>query len=490
MNKTRSSRRDFLKVSALAGLGASAARISTPSAAAQDVATEPVTLPSGIVIKGDVSVTRPRPAGQQPVHDLTTQPLDKVRVGVIGLHRGMAHVDACLKIEFCEVVAVCDVFDDRAKNAANECEKAGAKAPAIYSGTEHIWEKMVERDDLDVVYIATPWSWHVPMALGAMEHGKHAFVEVAAAVTVDDCWKLVDTSERTRRHCVLLENCCYGENEMFVLNMAREGVFGDLTHAECAYLHDLRGVLFSLGTEGDWRRDYHWQYNGNLYPTHGLGPVAQYLGLGRGDQLHYLVSMSSPEKSLTKYRDEVKPNGGRHAQEKYLCGDMNTSIIKTVLGRTIMIQHDVVSPRPYSRINALYGTGGTFFDYPERLAINDPKPYGLKSKGPDEWLEGEDMKQMRDKFTHPLWRKLRERAEGAGHGGMDFVINWNNLHRLHKGQTPDSVVYDAAAWSSIIELSSKSVATGSVPVPMPDFGRGIWQSLSPLGIAGKEPSES
>jgi hypothetical protein len=488
MNNKNSSRRDFLKASALAGLGASAASLSTTNAAARDISTEPVTLPSGIVIKGDIGVTRPRPNGQKPVHDLTTQPLEKVRVGVIGLNRGMAHVEACLKIEFCEVVAVCDWRDDRAQHAAKECQKAGAKAPAIYSGTEHIWEKMVEREDLDAVYVATPWAWHVPMALGAMEHGKHAFVEVAAAVTVDDAWKLVDTSERTRRHCVLLENCCYGENEMFVLNMAREGVFGELNHAECAYLHDLRGVLFSLGTEGDWRRDYHWQYNGNLYPTHGLGPVAQYLGVGRGDQFHFLVSMSSPEKSLTKYRDEVKPNGGRHAGEKYLCGDMNTSIIKTVLGRTIMLQHDVVLPRPYSRINALYGTGGTFFDYPARLAINDPKTYGLKAEGPDEWLEDGDMKKMRDKFTHPLWRKLRARAEGAGHGGMDFVINWNNMHRLHKGQTPDSVVYDAAAWSSIIELSSRSVATGSMPVPIPDFSRGIWQSLAPLGIAEKEVS--
>jgi hypothetical protein len=490
MNKANTSRRDFLKASALAGLGASAAGISTRNALGQATSTEAVTLPSGIVIRGDVSVTRPRPAGQQPVHDLTTQPLEKVRVGVIGLHRGMSHVDACLKIEFCEVVAVCDLIDDRAKSAASECVKAGGKPPAIYSGTEHIWEKMVERDDLDVVYIATPWAWHVPMALGAMEHGKHAFVEVAAAVTVDDCWKLVDTSERTRRHCVLLENCCYGREELFVLNMAREGVFGELTHGECAYLHDLRSMLFSLGTEGDWRRDYHWQYNGNLYPTHGLGPVAQYLGVGRGDQFQYLVSMSSPEKSLTLYRDRHKPNGGQHANEKYICGDMNTSLIKTVLGRTIMLQHDVVLPRPYSRINALYGTGATFFDYPPRLAIDHPKQYGLKAGGSEDWLGDEDMQKMRDKFTHPLWRKLEQRAEGGGHGGMDFVINWNNLHRLHKGQTPDSVVYDAAAWSSIIELSSKSVATGSMPVPMPDFSRGIWQSLQPLGIAEKEPSES
>jgi len=488
MNKANTSRRDFLKASALAGLGASAVNLSTNDALAKDAATEPVTLPSGIVIKGDIGVTRPRPAGQKPVHDLTTPPLEKVRVGVIGLNRGMSHVEACLKIEFCEVVAVCDLREDRAKHAASECAKTGAKSPAIYSGSENIWEKMVERDDLDVVYIATPWAWHVPMALGAMEHGKHAFVEVAAAVTVDNCWKLVDTSERTQRHCVLLENCCYGENELFVLNMAREGVFGELNHAECAYLHDLRGVLFSLGTEGDWRRDYHWQYNGNLYPTHGLGPVAEYLGVGRGDQFQYLVSMSSPEKSLTLYRDTVKPNDGRHAGEKYLCGDMNTSLIKTVLGRTIMIQHDVVLPRPYSRINALYGTGATFFDYPARLAIDHPKQYGLNAGGSEEWLDKEDMKKMREKFTHPLWRKLKDRAEGAGHGGMDFVINWNNMNRIHKGQTPDSVVYDAAAWSSIIELSSRSVATGSLPVPIPDFTRGIWQSLAPLGIAEKESS--
>jgi hypothetical protein len=490
MKKENSSRRDFLRASALAGLGASAINLSTSKAAARDASTESVTLSSGVVIPGDDSVTRPRPAGQKPVHDLTTQPLEKVRVGVIGLNRGMSHVEAALKIEFSEVVAVCDLRDDRAEHAAQVCQKASGKAPTIYSGTEHIWEKMVERDDLDVVYIATPWAWHVPMALGAMEHGKHAFIEVAAAVAVNDCWKLVDTSERTQRHCLIMENCCYGENELFVLNMAREGVFGDLNHAECAYLHDLRGVLFSLGTEGDWRRDYHWQYNGNLYPTHGLGPVAQYLGVGRGDQFQYLVSMSSPEKSLTLYRDTAKPNGGRHAGEKYLCGDMNTSLIKTVQGRTIMLQHDVVLPRPYSRINALYGSGAVFFDYPARLSVDHPKLYGLKAGGSEDWLDEEDMKKMREKFTHPLWRKLRDRAEGAGHGGMDFVINWNNLNRIHKGQTPDSVVYDAAAWSSIIELSSKSVATGSTPVPIPDFTRGIWQSLTPLGIAEKEPSQS
>lgn len=477
MNKSNLSRRNFLKASALAGVGVSVASVSN--------AIPPVSPSNGNASQSDISQTRPRPTGQKPVHDLTTKPLERVRVAVIGLHRGMTHVESCLGIEFADVVAVCDLRNERAVHAADICEKKRGKRPAIYGGTENIWEQMVERDDIDAVYIATPWNWHVPMAVRAMERGKAAFVEVSAAVTVDDCWRLVNTSERTQRHCVMLENCCYGENELFILNLARAGVFGELTHGECAYLHDLRGVLFTLDSEGDWRRDYHEKLNGNLYPTHGLGPVAQYLGVGRGDQFKFLVSVSSPEISLTKYRDEHHPNGGKHAGEKYVCGDMNTSIIKTELGRTIMLQHDVVSPRPYSRINALYGTGATFFDYPARLAINDPKSYGLKSPGSHEWLDDKDLAIMREKFTHPLWKKLAERAKGGGHGGMDFVMSWRLLDCLRQGITPDSVVYDAAAWSCIIETSVRSVANGSMPVNIPDFTRGLWKTMKPLGIAEK-----
>ena len=476
MNKSNLSRRNFLKASALAGVGASLAGCATgkPAGSTSAVSSPP-----------DIGQTRPRPAGQKPVHDLTTKPLQRVRVAVIGLHRGLTHVESCLGIEFAEVVAVCDLRNERAVHAADVCEKKRGKRPAIYGGTENIWEQIVARDDIDVIYIATPWNWHVPMALRTMEHGKAAFIEVSAAVTVEDCWRLVDTSERTQRHCVMLENCCYGENELFVLNLARQGVFGELTHAECAYLHDLRSVLFSLGGEGDWRRDYHQHLDGNLYPTHGLGPVAQYLGIGRGDQFKFLVSVSSPERGLKKYRDERHPNSDKHAAEKYVCGDMNTSIIKTELGRTIMIQHDVVSPRPYSRINALYGTGGTFFDYPARLAINEPKSYGLKSPGSHEWLADADLAIMRQKFTHPLWKKLAERAKGSGHGGMDFVMNWRLMDCLRQGLTPDSVVYDAAAWSCILETSVRSVATGSMPVNLPDFTRGLWKTMNPLSIAEK-----
>jgi hypothetical protein len=470
MSASNLSRRNFLKTSALTGVGLSLAGSPNSIAQAPGAAS-------------DLGRVPPRPAGQKPVNGLTTKPLERVRIGVIGLHRGLTHVRAGLNIEFADVVAVCDIRPDRAKAAADLCVKQRGKAPAVYSGSDKVWQELVARDDLDVIYIATPWDWHVPMCLEALKQGKHAFVEVAAAITVGDCWKLVDASERAQRHCLLLENCCYGENELFTLNLARQGVFGTLTHAECGYIHDLRDVLFELGSEGDWRRNYHWQMDGNLYPTHGLGPVAQYLGIGRGDRFKFLVSTSSLEAGLTEHRDEAKPNGGRHAAEKYLCGDMNTSILKTELGRTIMLQHDVVSPRPYSRINALCGTRATFFDYPARLAIDQPAQYGLEAKGAHEWLNEKDLAKMRAKFTHPLWAKLAARAAGSGHGGMDFVMNWRHLDCVRRGVSLDSDVYDAAAWSCIIELSTRSVSTGSMPVNFPDFTRGLWKTMQPIGIA-------
>ena len=480
-NPRGQSRRDFLKTSALTGAGALVASRATAAPGAEKRA---VKLPSGIVLGPDMGQTRPRPKNQKPVHDLTTTPKERVRVAVIGCHRGATHAYDAASIEFAELVAVCDWRKERADAVADGVVKRhGVARPQVYGGTQQIWQQMVDRDDIDAVYIATPWEWHVPMALRALERGKHAFVEVSAAVSIDDCWKLVDTSERTRQHCVILENCCYGEEELFVLNMARQGVFGDLVHAECAYIHDLRGELFDLGGEGEWRRAYHRLYNGNLYPTHGLGPVAQYLGIGRGDQFSHLVSLSSLERSLTKTRNERHPNGGKQDNEVYICGDMNTTLIKTALGRSIMVQHDVVSPRPYSRINMLSGTDATFMDYPPRLTVDLPARYGLKSKGSYDWLGDEDMKIMRDKFTHPLWKGLSERAKGGGHGGMDFVMNYRLLDCLRRGATPDSVVYDAAAWSSILQLSSRSVATGSLPVNVPDFTRGLWKTLKPLGIA-------
>lgn len=472
-------RRNFIKTAATAGFTLGLGSL-VPTALAQNKTEQP---PFGAVHStGDVSALRPRPAGQKPVYALTTAPKEKLRVGVIGLSRGHSHVNDLSKLEWVEVAALCDIRTDRVNRAVSTVKKNHGNTPATYASSDRIWEKLVARDDLDAVYIATPWEWHVPMCLGALAHGKHAYIEVSAAVTVDECWALVDASERAQCHCVILENCCYGDNELFVLSMARKGVFGELNHAECSYIHDLRRELYALGSEGDWRREYHKKLDGNLYPTHGLGPVAQYLGIGRGNQFKFLVSTSSPERGLT-HRLAKKPNGGRHAAEKYVCGDMNTSIIKTELGQTIMIQHDVVSPRPYSRINALSGTGATFFDYPARLAVDDPRQYGLTASSSHAWLNSEDMRKMREKFTHPLIRLLAKRAKGAGHGGMDFVMNYRLMDSLRLGTTPDMTVYDAASWSSILELSARSVANGSAPTVIPDFTRGAWKNLTPLGIA-------
>ena len=479
---TPHNRRDFLKLSALAQLGLGLSAVSSAEA-------KPDPRDLKLLDSRDISMTRPRPAGNKPVWDLTTKPVEKVRCAVIGLSRGFTHVDSAANIPFAEVVAVCDIVEARAKGAAEAVKKNTGKEPAIYFGDENVWEKMLERDDIDVVYIATPWEWHVPMALKAMEQGKHAFVEVSPAVTVDQCWQLVDMAEKTQRHCSILENCCYGEEELFVLNLARQGFFGDLKHAECAYIHNLaEGVLWSLGSEGDWRRDYHRFMDGNLYPTHGLGPVAQYLNIGRGDAFKFVVSVSSPEFNLTQFRDKHQPNNGKHKEEKYICGDMNTSIIKTQLGRTIMIQHDVVSPRPYSRINALCGTQATFFGYPSRLAVSADNQHPIldpqEKHGSDEWTYQDDkLAKFMQANSHPLVKKIGELAKKVGgHGGMDFIMNYRMLDCLRQGITPDMTVYDAADWSSILEISTRSVKEGSMPIQCPDFTRGGWQTIKPLGI--------
>ncbi len=506
MSKNTNSRRDFIKKAALAGAGLAFAPAALKASILENHGPSEF---GKIRSRNSITETRPRLPGAKPVFDLTTNPLKKVRVAVIGLgQRGLGYYPTnkdrapeklsywgllgdVLNTPFTQVTAVCDVDPARAQKAVKTClwKRPGDPAPKSYSGTESAWEQLCEQDDIDVVYVCTPWEWHVPMAVKAMKCGKHAFIEVASAVTVDECWDLVDTSELTQKHCVIMENCCYGNNEMFVLNMVREGVFGELTHAECAYIHDLRSMLFWEGTEGDWRREYHKALDGNLYTTHGLGPVCQYLNVNRGDLMSFLVSMSSPEKNLSAYRDRENPNAGKHKDEKYICGDMNTTLIKTALGRTIMLQHDVVSPRPYSRINALSGTGGTFFDYPARLALDVPEKYGLKAKGSHDWLKKEDLEKMRERFTHPLWTQIGERAKESGHGGMDYIMGYRLLDCIRQGITPDMTVYDTASWSSLIELSARSVEMGSVPVAIPDFTRGTWKIAKPLGIATAPSAE-
>jgi predicted dehydrogenase len=374
-----------------------------------------------------------------------------------------------LGVENLEIVAICD---NVAKNAADGralIEKAGRKAPELYTDGDRAYEKMVMRDDLDFIYIATPWEWHAPQAIAAMKAGKQVGVEVPLATTMADLWKIVETSEQTRKHCIMLENCCFNYNEMLVLNMVRDGVFGSLTHAEAAYIHDLREIVNENRSEGLWRRAWHTRVNGNLYPTHGLGPVANYLDINRGDRFEYLVSMSSPSRALDEYREKTVVKTSPKWREKYLCGDMNTSLIKTAKGISIMLQHDVSTPRPYTRLNHIQGTKGTFCDFPARLYLDG-------QAGGHRWT---DLAKMRDKYEHWLWKKLGEKARGAGHGGMDFVMSWRIVQYFNDGLVPDIDVYDGAAWSAPFPMSAESVAKGSVPVKFPDFTRGKWNQPRP-----------
>ncbi len=395
------------------------------------------------------------------------------RIGIIGTGgRGTSLLTNLLAAD-AKILALCDVVREKAEHAQSLVVKAGQNSPELYTSGDHAFESLVARDDLDLVIIATPWNWHVEMAVAAMTHGKHAAVEVPASTSLEDCWKLVDTSEQTRRHCMMLENCCYGYNETLVLRLIHEGLFGDLLYGEGAYIHDLREELFSNRGEGLWRRTAHTLRDGNLYPTHGLGPVANYMGIQRGDRFDYMVSMSTPQRGLDLYRKaHLAPSDPRWA-ERYINGDMNTSLIKTANGLTITLKHDTVNPHPYDRINIIAGTKGAFSDYPPRIYF-DGQP------GDEAWATIDSLKD----HQHPLWKREGEIAQKlGGHGGMDYIMLYRLLQCLREGLVPDMDVYDAATWSAPGPLSRASLAAGSAPVKFPDFTRGKWRDRTASQIA-------
>ncbi len=395
------------------------------------------------------------------------------RIGIIGTGgRGTSLLRNLLAADV-KVHALCDIVRSKAEHAQSLVVAAGQKAPELYTSGDRAFESLVARDDLDLVIIATPWNWHVEMAVATMTHGKHAAVEVPAATSLEDCWKLVNTSERTRRHCIMLENCCYGYNETLILRMIHQGLFGDLLYGEGAYLHDLRDELFSNQGEGLWRRTVHTQLGGNLYPTHGLGPVANYMGIQRGDRFDYIVSMSTPQHGLDAYRKEHLPASDPRWTELYITGDMNTSLIKTAGGLTITLKFDTVNPHPYDRINIIAGTKGVFADYPPRIYF-DGQPGG------EQWGSIDAYKE----HQHPLWKREGEIAQKlGGHGGMDYIMLYRLMECMRQGLVPDMDVYDAAAWSAPGPLSRASIASGSAPAHFPDFTRGRWQERKASQIA-------
>jgi hypothetical protein len=442
-------RRDFLKIGAAAGLGAAVAGLELGARE------------KGIGSRGARS-------------QFKVAPVPTVRVGFVGVGgMGSAHVQNYLNIEGVEVKAICDIVPEKVARAQKWVVAAGQPEPSGYSKGPRDFERMCATEELDLVMTATPWEWHVPVCLSAMKNGKHAVTEVPAAMSLDDCWALVETAERYGKHCQMMENCCYDRIELMTLNLVRKGVLGEVLHAEAGYLHDLREVKFSKEGEGLWRRAWSQKLNGNLYPTHGLGPVAQCLNVNRGDAFDFLVSLSSPTRGLHEYAvDKFGPDSPQ-AAEKYVLGDVNTSLIRTKLGKTIILIHDTNLPRPYTRINLVQGTKGLAHKWPDRIYIEG------KAAKPHEW---DDFEKFAAEFEHPLWKAVASKGEGRGHGGMDYIEDYRLIQSLRRGEPLDQDVYDAAAWSAIVGASCASVAAKGRPVAIPDFTRGLWKKNPPLGI--------
>jgi len=403
--------------------------------------------------------------------------IDTVRIGFIGLgNRGPAAVERMKHIEGTDIKALCDLRPEKAA-AAKKILEGTSHQPAIYTDREEEWKKLCDRKDIDLVYIATPWSLHTPMAVYAMKQGKHVCVEVPAAKTMEECWQLVETSEQTRKHCIILENCCYDFFELLTLNMARQGLFGEIVHGEGAYIHSLLDGNFSKDKYYDsWRLKENLR-NGNLYPTHGLGPVAQAMDINRGDKMDFLVAVSGNDFQMAAMAKELAAKDAFYAPyaNKKFRGNMNTTTIRTNKGRTIMLQHDVTSPNVYSRIHKISGTKGSCLKYP------DP---GKIAFGHEDWVSETAFKELEAKYTTPLVKQVGEMAkELGGHGGMDFLMDWRTIDCLRNGLPVDMDCYDAALWSAIAPLSEKSVSNRSNSIDIPDFTSGSWKTNLPVDIS-------
>ena len=411
----------------------------------------------------------------------------EIKVGFVGIGgRGTSAVNRISMIPGVRIVALCDRNPERVEiNLANLAKKKYPTVPKSYVGDE-AYKDLCDFGDCDVVYCATPWHLHQPVALRALKGGKLALVEVTSALTTEECWELVEASEKYRIPCMQLENCVYGEIELLELHLARLGKFGVINHVEGAYIHDLRTVIPSVGThynsEGVWRYGENLKHKGNRYPTHGLVPLCQTLGINRGDRFDYLVSLENgPHNENYEFfkKEFLKDDDPRRKDPPAEMGDMNTTLIKTVNGKSIMVQHDVSSPRPYSRTNLISGTRGIVRDYPFQCAFEDTC-FDRKAHA---WFTEAAANEVRAKDMHPMWRDVSAMARKVGgHGGMDFIMDVRWAWCLQNGLPLDMDVYDLAATSCLCELTERSVRSGSKPVDIPDFTRGNWRSAKPWGV--------
>ncbi|MEV0261982.1 Gfo/Idh/MocA family oxidoreductase [Streptomyces sp. NPDC050617] len=469
------SRRSLLWTAGAAGAGLGLGGLSAQSAAA-DSRSAARGAPAPAALSAESLPAEPRRRGPTMI-GVPFERRSTVRVGIIGLgNRGGSMIDLFLAVPGVRVVALCDVVKEKAARAAAKVTAAGQPAPALYTNGEDDFENLCDRGDVDFVYAATPWDWHFEMCRTAMLSGKHVGVECPLAMEMHQLWELVNVSESTRRHCMQLENCCYGRNEMRVLRMAHAGLFGDLLHAAGAYNHDLRSLLFDpVYYENGWRRQWHTRLRGDIYSTHGLGPVANYLDVNRGDRAVRITSVGSPSLGLAAYRKEHMPPRDPSWKESYIEADRTISLIQTAKGRVIRLEHDVSTPHPYSRVNSLGGTKGLFEDYPERIYIEPDHT-------DDQWGDFGKYAQ----WDHWLWKEHANPP--GGHGGMDYILIFRLMQSLRLGLVPDFDVYDAATWTAPVPLSNASIKAKSAPQEFPDFTRGLWRNKR-LGMDSHKPEE-
>ena len=428
-----------------------------------------------------------RPVGQRDVLQLTAPPIPTVRVGFIGLGmRGPGAVERFAQIDGTDIKGLCDVEANRVEDCQKLLERHGRPRATAYSGSTEAYKKMCERPDIDLIYIATDWVHHVPLAVYAMEHGKHVAIEVPAALDMDEIWQLINTSERTRLHYMMLENCVYDFFELAALNMAQQGLFGEVLHVEGSYLHNLDD--FWTAYWDNWRLDYNAKHRGDVYPTHGIGPDCQVLNIHRGDRMEYLVAMDTKPYNGPRVVKKLTGNDCPDFQN----GDQTSTLIRTLQGKTMLIQHDVLTPRPYSRMFQVVGSDGYASKYPvnqllfrsSTLSNESPDYQNLNAHSamPDSLCQA-----MLRKYLPPFVQELQEKARRVGgHGGMDFLMDYRLVYCLQNGLPLDMDVYDMAEWCCLGPLTRLSLENNSMPVAIPDFTRGAWDRVKGFSYAFKK----
>ena len=418
---------------------------------------------------------------QDPPPQVDAAPIDNVRIGFVGVgRRGSGLVRQLLRIQGLEIRAVCDIVEDKVQRTQQVVQQSGQPKPAGYSRGETDYRRMCDREDLDLVITATPWLLHVPVSVAAMNAGKHAATEVPAAMTVEGCWKLVEASEKNHRHCVLLENTCYFREVMCVLNLVRQGFFGEPMHAEAGYQKDAR--FYDLTADGGFTfaGEFSKNHKGNVYPTHDVGPLAQWMDINRGDRFDYLVAMAGNARSFNLYGEKYYGPDHHLSKTKFEMADISTCLIQTVKGRTIYLILDTHLSRAKARhIYRLMGTTGVVDATTDGIYLEGKSP--SKDRWHGQW---ESLEEYCRESPHPLWRDLETKAIGSGHGGADYLCLYRLIESLRTGTPPEIDVYDAAAWSAIIELTDRSARNRSLPQEFPDFTRGKWKTNPPLPIRG------